>query len=83
MFQCTPKHPLLRIQLSPTTVKAPTLILWGSEDTYCGVAMAPTCGEVCTNPPTIKVFPGVSHWITHDVPNEVNSEIESFIKKVQ
>ena len=59
-------------------VRVPTLVLWGDQDT----ALLPGCVEglgQCV--PDLKLLrvPDASHWIVHEKPDLVCSEIEAFV----
>jgi pimeloyl-ACP methyl ester carboxylesterase len=60
-------------------ISCPTLILWGEQDqafvkeNLDGVEKY--VPDVC-----IKRFPNASHWLQHELPNEVNREIDNFLK---
>ena len=69
-----------KLQLKPEDfmVRVPTLVLWGDRDT----ALLPGCVEglgECV--PDLKVVraPDASHWIVHEKPDLVCSEIEKFV----
>jgi pimeloyl-ACP methyl ester carboxylesterase len=68
----------LQIKPGDCMVRVPTLVLWGERDT----ALLPGCLqglEQCV--PDLKVVraPDASHWIVHEKPELVCSEMERFV----
>ncbi|TNE41383.1 MAG: alpha/beta hydrolase [Alphaproteobacteria bacterium] len=63
-------------------VHVPTRVVWGEEDhaltkkNLIGLEKLVPDLEIVT-------VPGVTHWITHEAPDRVNSEISGFIKKLK
>jgi pimeloyl-ACP methyl ester carboxylesterase len=70
------RHPELG---GPTDVLVPTLILWGERDRFLEACMAAESTRYCRSG-WVKYFPQATHWLQHDEPDAVNSEIERFIK---
>jgi len=68
----------LRLKASDFTVRVPTLVIWGERDrallTGCIEALEPLV-------PQLKLVrvPEASHWIVHEQPARVASEIEAFV----
>jgi pimeloyl-ACP methyl ester carboxylesterase len=60
-------------------ITCPTLILWGEQDqafvkeNLDGIALY--VPDVC-----VKRFPNASHWLQHELPDEVNKQIDDFMK---
>ena len=65
------KIPNIRISLT-------TLILWGEQDQAFVVENTQGLEDYVTDC-TIKRFPIASHWLQHELPDEVNREIAHFI----
>lgn len=72
--------------VAPTNMKipniritCPTLILWGEQDQ---AFVQQNLNGIEEYVPDVKVvrFPEASHWLQHELPNEVNQEISAFIK---
>ena len=68
-----------KLQLKPEDfmVRVPTLVLWGDRDT----ALLPGCVEglgQCVPDLKLRRVPDASHWIVHEKPDLVCSEIEKF-----
>jgi len=68
----------LRLDAKDFLVKVPTLVIWGEADK----ALLPGCLEGLEDcVPDLRVVrvPGASHWIVHERPELVCSEIERFV----
>ena len=62
------------------TVDVPTLMLWGEEDVAIDINC--TVGTEQWVPDlTLKKFPGVSHWVQQDAPDEVNAVLEQWLPR--
>jgi pimeloyl-ACP methyl ester carboxylesterase len=60
-------------------IHTPTLFLWGDADT--ALSFRTTQGtEKYVSDLTFRVFPGVSHWIQQEAPDEVNAMLEAWLK---
>jgi pimeloyl-ACP methyl ester carboxylesterase len=81
MYPPTPDDPgAKKLQLKPADfmVRVPTLVLWGDRDT----ALLPGCVEglgECVPDLRLRRVPDASHWIVHEKPDLVCSEIEKFV----
>lgn len=64
----------------PSDVIVPTLVLWGEGDKFLEASMAAESLHYCRTA-RVKYFPQATHWLQHDEPDAVNSEIENFIKE--
>lgn len=71
------RHPELA---GPADVLVPTLILWGERDQFLESSMAAESLSYCRTG-RVRYFPDATHWVQHDEPDAVNSEIENFIKE--
>ncbi|PKH00441.1 alpha/beta fold hydrolase [Paraglaciecola sp. MB-3u-78] len=60
-------------------ITCPTLILWGEQD-QAFVKENIDGVEKYVPDVRIKRFPDASHWLQHELPNEVNQEIDEFLK---
>ncbi len=68
----------LRLEAKDFMVKVPTLVIWGEADK----ALLPGCLdglEACVPDLRVVRVPGASHWIIHEHPERVCSEIERFV----
>src|SRR5579864_5304318 len=60
------------------TIRIPTIFLWGDNDV--ALSTRTTVGkEKYVTDLTFRVFPGVSHWIQQEAPDEVNAMIEAWL----
>lgn len=59
-------------------ITCPTLILWGEQDQ---AFVKENTDGVDEYVPDLKIkrFPDASHWLQHELPNEVNREIDGFL----
>lgn len=71
-----------KLQLKPEDfmVRVPTLVLWGDRDTALLPGLLEGLGQ-CV--PDLKVVrsPDASHWIVHEKPGLICSEIEKFVQE--
>jgi pimeloyl-ACP methyl ester carboxylesterase len=59
-------------------IRIPTLFLWGDSDV--ALSLRTTRGtEKYVSDLTFRVFPGVSHWIQQEAPEEVNAMLEAWL----
>jgi len=70
----------LKLELKDFIVRVPTLVLWGERDTALLPSLLDGLG-LCV--PHLKIVraPGATHWIVHERPDLVCSEIEGFLGK--
>lgn len=61
-------------------VSIPTLIIWGDQDIFLLPEMAHESLEFCDDGKCLLI-PGVSHWITHEEPERVSSELIAHFKR--
>ena len=68
----------LKLELKDFMVRVPTLVIWGERDTALLPGLLDGLG-LCV--PHLKVVraPGATHWIVHERPDLVCSEIEKFV----
>lgn len=61
-------------------IAAPTLMIWGEEDTALGPELvAPTAEHVPDL--TIQRLPGVSHWVQEEAPEAVNAALTEWMRE--
>jgi pimeloyl-ACP methyl ester carboxylesterase len=70
----------LKLELKDFMVRVPTLVLWGERDTALLPGLLDGLG-LCV--PHLKIVraPGATHWIVHERPDLVCSEIDAFVGK--
>lgn len=66
--------------LGKLRVDVPTLVLWGKDDHFVAEEVNNGLSRLVPDL-TFKSFDGLSHWILHEDPQLVNSEIDSFLSK--
>lgn len=59
-------------------VDVPTLMLWGEEDVALNIRCTEGTEEWVPDL-TLKRFPGVSHWVQQDAPEQVNAALEQWL----
>jgi pimeloyl-ACP methyl ester carboxylesterase len=66
-------------RLGTPVIEAPTLMIWGEEDTALGKET--TFGtEAYVRDFTIRYLPGVSHWVQQEAPEAVNAMLEAWLR---
>lgn len=61
----------------PQVVTRPTLLLWGSQDSFLSLPLTRNLSGWAHNV-HVKRFANASHWLQNDVPDAVNQEIVNF-----
>jgi len=71
-----------KLQFKPENfmVRVPTLVLWGERDTALLTGCLEGLGE-CVPDLKLRRVPDASHWIVHEQPDLVCSEIEKFVRE--
>ncbi len=65
-------------RIMETTLKTPTLMIWGEEDVALGRELTYGTEELVTDF-TIRYLPNVSHWVQQEAPETVNKMVEAWI----
>lgn len=63
----------------PKLVTAPTLVLWGEEDTLLSQEMVEGMEKFVSAPFELKRVPQCGHWIQQEAPQTVNRELLNFL----
>lgn len=63
---------------APPRVRAPTLILWGMQDSALQSGLAEASLTLCDDA-RIAWFPRATHWLQHEEPGAVNAELLGFL----
>jgi pimeloyl-ACP methyl ester carboxylesterase len=71
----TPKQ----MKIPNIRITCPTLILWGEQDQAFVNENIDGIEKYVPNV-RVKRFPKASHWLQHELPDEVNHEIAVFLK---
>jgi pimeloyl-ACP methyl ester carboxylesterase len=67
------------VELPDEKIAAPTLILWGKQDTALGSYLAKDSLKHCLNGQLI-FFEETTHWIQHEESEAVNTRLKEFLK---
>jgi pimeloyl-ACP methyl ester carboxylesterase len=59
-------------------IKTPTLFLWGDGDVALSIRTTRGTEKYVENL-TFRIFPGVSHWIQQEAPEQVNAMLEAWL----
>ncbi|NJN88617.1 MAG: alpha/beta hydrolase [Leptolyngbyaceae cyanobacterium SL_7_1] len=65
---------------SPAPVSAPTLVLWGEEDSFLSQRLTEGIETFVDAPFNLKFIPNCGHWIQQEVPQTVNRELLAFLR---
>ena len=63
----------------PQRIEAPTLVLWGEEDTLLSQTLLNGIEKLVSAPLQLKLLPFCGHWIQQEVPKTVNRELLNFL----
>jgi pimeloyl-ACP methyl ester carboxylesterase len=70
----------LKLEKKDLTVRVPTLVIWGERDTALLIGCIEGLGECVPDLRLVRV-PDASHWIVHEKPQLVCSEMEAFLRR--
>jgi pimeloyl-ACP methyl ester carboxylesterase len=59
-------------------ISAPTLVIWGEEDSYLGSELAEPDSEDVPKLDRVERVDGASHWVHHDAAERVNQLLADF-----
>ncbi|MBE9013507.1 alpha/beta hydrolase [Pseudanabaenaceae cyanobacterium LEGE 13415] len=65
---------------SPDPISAPTLVLWGDEDSILSPKLMDGIEHWITAPFKFKLIPHCGHWIQQEAPQTVNRELIEFLR---
>lgn len=60
------------------TIDVPTLMIWGTEDRALGVELTEHYDGLVSDF-TLKLVPGVGHWVQQEAPHAVNAHLEAWL----
>ena len=63
--------------LDPIT--APTLVLWGEDDSFLSTSLTQSFGKLITAPFQLELISQCGHWIQQEVPRTVNRKLLNFL----
>lgn len=66
---------------SPQRVEVPACLVWGVRDPYLTMSLAPRSARWATHA-TVHLLPDASHWVQNDAPDEVNSRLLDFLRRL-
>lgn len=64
----------------PTPITAPTLILWGEEDSLLSNKLTEGLDKLIAAPFKLKLIPNCGHWLQQEAPQTVNRELLNFLR---
>jgi pimeloyl-ACP methyl ester carboxylesterase len=65
----------------PDPIMAPTLVLWGEEDSLLSHKLTDGLEKLVKAPFQLKFIPQCGHWIQQEVPQTVNRELLKFLRQ--
>jgi pimeloyl-ACP methyl ester carboxylesterase len=65
---------------SPNPVTAPTLVLWGEDDSFLSPSLTKNLDQFIQAPFEVKLIPHCGHWVQQEVPQTVNRELLAFLR---
>lgn len=66
---------------APQLITAPTLVLWGEEDSLISRSLTTGLDKLINAPFSLKLIPQCGHWIQQEVPQTVNRELLAFLRQ--
>jgi pimeloyl-ACP methyl ester carboxylesterase len=75
-----PQNWVKQFTQQPQLVTAPTLILWGKEDSLLSQKLVEGLDKLISAPFWLKVIPECGHWMQQEVPHTVNRELLDFFR---
>ncbi|OAI38630.1 hypothetical protein AYO39_03550 [Actinobacteria bacterium SCGC AG-212-D09] len=64
-------------------ISAPTLVIWGEQDSYLGPELAEPAHDDVPNLDRVERLPDASHWVHHDEAERVNQLLIEFFAPVR
>jgi len=64
----------------PKLVTAPTLVLWGEEDSFLSSQLTQGLAQLIAASFELKFVPNCGHWIQQEAPQTVNRELLNFLR---
>lgn len=68
---------------TPNPVTAPTLVLWGEEDTLLSQNLTKDLDQLIIAPYELKLIPHCGHWVQQEAPQTVNRELITFLRQTE
>ncbi|SRR6266545_2126794 len=70
-----------RLRSISRKIERPVLVVWGDGDRYLGRVLAQPDPRLVPNA-TVEYLSGVSHWVHHERPDEVNALMVDFLRRL-
>ena len=67
-----------QLRLGFPVIETPTLMLWGEEDPFLARYTTEHTEDYVANL-TLRMLPGVSHWVQQDAPERMDAELRAFL----
>lgn len=64
-----------------TPITVPTLVLWSEDDPFLSKKLVEGLESFITAPYEVKLIPDCGHWMQQEVPQTVNRELLTFLRK--
>ncbi len=77
----SPKDWLPNLVRRPQLITAPTLVLWGEEDTVVSPRLAEGLDRLISAPFRLRLLSECGHWAQQEVPSVVNRELLDFLRQ--
>lgn len=74
-------NPLRQSEREAVPISAPTLLLWGEQDSFLSLRLTEGLNAWVPNLRVVR-FPDVSHWVQNDAPERVNRLMIDFLRGV-
>jgi len=66
---------------APGPIEVPVCIIWGERDPFLGAEMVDPSAAQCRDAQVVRL-PGITHWVQHEAPDEVNETLRDFATRV-
>jgi pimeloyl-ACP methyl ester carboxylesterase len=68
-----------RFAVPPKKICVPTLMVWGEDDVFIDIEFTENYGNLVADL-TLKLLPGVGHWVQQEAPERVNSILKRWLQ---
>jgi pimeloyl-ACP methyl ester carboxylesterase len=65
----------------PNPITAPTLVLWGEDDSLLSQKLTQDLEQLIQAPYELKLIPHCGHWVQQEAPQTVNRELLTFLRQ--
>ena len=70
----------VRARIPARKIAAPTLLIWGEDDSALGIELTRGMEALFVRPPRIEYLPETSHWVMEERPDVVNRLLNEFLR---